>query len=114
MKNFRFKVGAVLRQRRQAAGLKQIDLSSRISASHQQVCKYETGRNRMHIDTFIKITSALGLDACDVMREIMQDEDVQVPSKRRLFASQLLQDLDAADLEVIQVVARALLARKTP
>ncbi len=54
-------IGARMRERRQALGIKQADLAKTLGVSYQQIQKYETGKNRVSAGRLFDICKALNV-----------------------------------------------------
>lgn len=61
-----FFVGQRIRDLRQEAGMKLHALSSLLNISHQQLQKYETGKNRVSAGMLWNIAAALGVRVADL------------------------------------------------
>jgi transcriptional regulator with XRE-family HTH domain len=59
---------ALLRQIRQEAGLRQVDLAQRIGQSQSFVSKYESGERRLDLIELRQICSAVGITLEDFVR----------------------------------------------
>lgn len=59
---------ALLRQIRQEAGLRQIDLAQRLGQSQSFVSKYESGERRLDLIELRQICSAVGITLEDFVR----------------------------------------------
>jgi len=63
-------VGERIRRLRQLRHLSQSRLGEAVGLSFQQIQKYESGKNRMALSTFVRICEALECRPSDVMNEI--------------------------------------------
>ena len=59
---------ALLRQIRQEAGLRQVDLAQRLGQSQSFVSKYESGERRLDLIELRQICSAVGITLEDFVR----------------------------------------------
>lgn len=63
-------VGERIRRLRQLRHLSQSRLGDAVGLSFQQIQKYESGKNRMALSTFVRICEALECRPSDVMSEV--------------------------------------------
>lgn len=63
-------VGDRIRRLRQLRRLSQSRLGDAVGLSFQQIQKYESGKNRMALSTFVRICEALECRPSDVMSEV--------------------------------------------
>jgi len=63
-------VGDRIRRLRQLRHLSQSRLGDAVGLSFQQIQKYESGKNRMALSTFVRICEALECRPSDVMNEV--------------------------------------------
>jgi transcriptional regulator with XRE-family HTH domain len=56
-----FEIGAAIRHRRQELALSQEDLALRLSVSHQQVQRYESGKNSLNTENLQLVASVLSV-----------------------------------------------------
>jgi len=62
-------IGMRVRKLRIAAGIKQGELGASLNVSHQQMHKYEIGKNRLSAPRLAKIAEVLGADLGALMRD---------------------------------------------
>lgn len=60
----------ILREAREEAGLTQEDLARRVGSRQSWVSKYEVGRRRLDVDTFLLMCEVLKLDPCSVIKDL--------------------------------------------
>jgi len=60
----------LLRELRKEAGLRQVDLATRLGVPQSFVSKYESGERRLEVTDVIAICSALGLSFVDFARRV--------------------------------------------
>lgn len=60
---------ALLRQHREAAGLRQVDLAERLDRPQSFVSKYEAGERRLDLLELRSICTALGVSLADLVRQ---------------------------------------------
>ena len=84
-------IGARLRQMRKDAGLRLGDLADLVECSYQQICKYETGQNRIALPVAIKLCQALNRKLDDLVPVPPPGDDKVVmrvtPAQAVLFAA---------------------------
>jgi transcriptional regulator with XRE-family HTH domain len=79
-------VGAKLRKFRMIAGMNLEDLAGLIGMSHQQLQKYETGKNRISAGLLPVIADALGVDLMDFYEDassLRPDSNDKISGLRR-------------------------------
>ena len=59
-----------LRHARDDAGLTQIELAHRLRRPQSFVAKYENAERHLHVIEFLRITDALRIDPCAILRQI--------------------------------------------
>lgn len=59
--------GVNLRRCRRRAELSQSELGQRASLSRQAICLIELGRRKPHLETFVRLASALDVDTGDLL-----------------------------------------------
>ena len=60
------RLGAKIRDRRQALGMTQIELGKRLGVTFQQIQKYETGTNAIASTRIAALCKALGIEPNDL------------------------------------------------
>jgi transcriptional regulator with XRE-family HTH domain len=60
----------LLVEARRAAGLTQVELSQKLSRPQSFVSKYERGERRLDVVEFLEVAEALGIDPCEVIRQL--------------------------------------------
>lgn len=63
--------GEALRSLRRQADMTQSEVAGIVRVSANQISKYERGADRMSLGTFVAISEAMGYNAADVMRMMM-------------------------------------------
>ncbi|CUW47963.1 transposase [Novacetimonas hansenii] len=58
---------------RRGKGLTQATLAERLGKPQSYVAKYETGERRIDVIEFLDITTAIGLDAADILASLLED-----------------------------------------
>jgi transcriptional regulator with XRE-family HTH domain len=64
-------IGELIRTHRLRRGQSQEWLAKRAGVSYQQIHKYETGANRVSVSRLLDISSALGIDARQIIAELI-------------------------------------------
>ena len=64
-------LGQVLVKARERAGLKQQDVAARLGLPPSYLSKVENGTRRLDVIELIRIAEAIGVDAAELMREIV-------------------------------------------
>ena len=72
MKNFYVAIGHKIKERRQLLDMSQRDLSKKLGVSHQQIQKYETGKNKMLVSRLVEISMHLD---CDIYYFLHSNKD---------------------------------------
>jgi len=67
---FALQIGLKLRRVREAAGLTLTALAEKLDVTYQQIQKYETGRNRISVQTFYEWCRICGAQAPDLLGEL--------------------------------------------
>ncbi len=67
--------GRRLKQRRNDAGLKQVDLVSRLNRPQAYVSKYESGKRRLYFFEFVEIAEAIGFDPVGFLKDFLASDD---------------------------------------
>ena len=65
----RFRV--LLTERRKDAGLTQAKLAALLSKPQSYVAKYENGERRLDVVEFVEVAEAIGFDATEFMRDLI-------------------------------------------
>lgn len=60
-------IGAHIREFRKANRLSQSKLAEKLNVTFQQVQKYENGKNRVSVSSFIVICKTLGIEPADIL-----------------------------------------------
>ncbi len=61
---------------RQAAGLSQRELASKLNVNHTYVVKYEGGRQRLDVVEFLRVCQAIGCDPKAVINDVLLGSDL--------------------------------------
>lgn len=64
-------IGAVVKEERVACGMSQTDVAEAIGVTFQQIQKYEKGRNRVALSTFLLLCDAMSADEDILMSAIV-------------------------------------------
>lgn len=72
-------IGDIIRTRRKATGMSQMDLAARINLSFQQVQKYENGSSRIPVPRLYDIARALNVHIQDFFKDIDMVDSVYTP-----------------------------------
>ncbi len=99
-------VGLKVRQFRQAKGWTQENLAKELGITYQQVCKYESGLNRLSIGMLIKVAAVFNLSVLAFL-----DGDTRDVSPRNRSALTLLTSFNAMTAErqnILLTIAKAL------
>jgi transcriptional regulator with XRE-family HTH domain len=67
------KVAPLLVARRKSAGLTQTAVAKRLGKPPSYVAKYELGDRRLDVLEYLDIAAAIGFDACEVIRTLLQE-----------------------------------------
>lgn len=74
-------IGAKIHERRVARGMSRMDLAGRIGVTHQQLAKYENGKNRITVTRLLMIAAALQCCHTQLLPESVletpEDESIQ-------------------------------------
>jgi transcriptional regulator with XRE-family HTH domain len=69
------RIGDAIRRVRQEANLTQRQLADRLGVAHTRIARVEIGRQRIALDEFIVWCEAIGINAADVLRTILHQEE---------------------------------------
>ena len=61
----------MLRERREAAGITQTDLSRRLGRPQSFISKYERGERRLDVIEFLDVAEALGSDPVQLLNRLL-------------------------------------------
>lgn len=61
----------LLREKRENAGISQVELGQKLSIPQTYVSKYERGQKRLDIFELIEICNAIGIDIKDIIDDIL-------------------------------------------
>jgi len=101
------KVSARLKVARRAAGLTLVELAGRLGLSHQQLQKYEQGKNRISAGLLYSIASELGVSLA-VFFESAQ-APLETPAARaRRQAGHIISRIPDAEMDRVVRVLKAL------
>jgi transcriptional regulator with XRE-family HTH domain len=106
-------LGAVIRARRVAKGMRQETLAKSVGISAQQMQKYEVGINRLSVDVFCRIAQAVGVPVSEILTEAgtPDAERAEAPSARAMIElNRLAAKLPHAHLVAVKDLVKALLA----
>lgn len=65
----------ILRERREAAGLRQAQVAERLSEPQSFVSKYESGERRLDLIELRQVCAALGVDLLDLIGDFLARTD---------------------------------------
>lgn len=89
--NFDAALGKLLRERREAAGLTQLQAAKGIGVTFQQLQKYEKGANRISVERFYDLTRTLGVSAGRLIDEATASGDPGDEDHMRREADDMVQ-----------------------
>jgi transcriptional regulator with XRE-family HTH domain len=55
---------------RKKAGLKQVEVASRMGKPQPFISRFETGERQLEVSEFLELADILGVDPCDVIRSL--------------------------------------------
>ncbi|MFK7838906.1 MAG: helix-turn-helix domain-containing protein [Bdellovibrionales bacterium] len=94
------KIGANLRHFRKSKNVSMADLSDHLGISYQQLQKYETGQNRLRLDSIVRIATFFKVDFNELLQLIIDQPDNKRTIKQSRDVDELLKLWDAIDDEV--------------
>jgi transcriptional regulator with XRE-family HTH domain len=65
-------LGRVLTEAREKAGLKQSDVAAKLGMPASYLSKIESGTRRLDVIELVKLAEAMGLDVCEIVRELKE------------------------------------------
>jgi transcriptional regulator with XRE-family HTH domain len=65
-------LGRVLTEAREKAGLKQSDVAAKLGMPASYLSKIESGTRRLDVIELVKLAEAMGLDVCEIVRELAE------------------------------------------
>lgn len=71
-----------LRAARKEAGITQQELARRLRRPQSFISKYENAERRLDVVEYLQVTTALGVDARDLLHGLSDDLGLRVQSKR--------------------------------
>lgn len=83
--NINIVLGQRIRTLRKIMGVSQTEIASKVGFTYQQLQKYESGHNRIAVDTLEAISEALGVTATDLLSSA---ESGDVPSIMKFLLGQ--------------------------
>jgi len=101
------RVSARLKVARRAAGLTLVELAGRLGLSHQQLQKYEQGKNRISAGLLYSIASELGVSLA-VFFESAQAPLETPASRARRQAGHIISRIPDAEMDRVVRVLKAL------
>jgi transcriptional regulator with XRE-family HTH domain len=103
------RIGRAIRNRRTGTGQKQIDVASAIGVTYQQLCKYETGTNRVSAATLIRLAEVLECQPGDILADATGASTAETTRPRlALQLSRAAAQLPEPVQEALLAMARAL------
>lgn len=90
--------GQRIRNLRKIMGLSQSNLADMLDVSFQQVQKYETGKNRISLETLETIATALNTTAVDLLEKNQDEERSAIPQA-------LLKKIDSSGINLSELAS---------